>query len=121
MRKLIILTSLLITAAAASADNRYSFTSQGLDVLVTFYSPNIVRVTKTPQGVPYEGKSFSVIMQPQVDVGVSQQEKDRHVMLSTSRIAVVIDRRSGETFRVQVVGNPQKTVRDSGKKVTVKL
>ena len=95
MRKLIILTTLLLTAAAVSAGNHYAFTSQGLDVVVTFYSPDIVRVTKTPQGVPYKGKSFSATMQPQADVEVSQQENDRRVVLSTSRISVAIDRRSG--------------------------
>lgn len=76
---------------AASA---YSFTGQGMDVNVEFYSPSIVRVYKAPLGQTREKNSLAVIKTPE-RVNVTTAEKDGYVCLSSDSLTVKIDPSTG--------------------------
>ena len=64
---------------------------------VTVYSPEIVRVVKYPiDGVgAAQKKSYSVVMEPQ-PVRVKRSETEQAVVLNTGKIAVSIDKVTGE-------------------------
>ena len=52
--------------------NGMMFTSQQLEVNVQFYTPEIVRVYKTPVGHPYDKQSIVVQVQPDESVVVKK-------------------------------------------------
>ena len=90
----------LAAALTSLAQSRFDFSAQGLDVIVTFYSSDIVRVTKAPHGAPIMTRSFSVTMKPQAGVAVTTRQDDHGMTLSTSRLNVSYDRTTGAiTFR----------------------
>ena len=42
-----------------------SLTTQGIDMEIQFYNPDIVRILKSPAGTSFEKKSLSVIKSPE--------------------------------------------------------
>lgn len=63
---------------------------------VTFYSPDIVRVTKYPVGsVQPETKSEVVTMSPQASLDINNNTSATAVKLSSSALTVTIDKRTG--------------------------
>ena len=64
---------------------------------VTVYSPEIIRVVKYPiDGVgAAQKKSYSVVMEPQ-PVRVNRSETEQAVVLNTGKIAVSVDKSTGE-------------------------
>lgn len=55
-----------------------------MDVMISFYSPSIVRVLKSPEGIVYNKKSLSVIMEPgETDFSISERGNDVILMPKT--------------------------------------
>jgi len=69
-------------------------TVQSTDIEVRFYSPEIVRVIKSPVGNPFLKESFSVIKSPE-NVKFEASEKGNVLQLETSALSVFVDLSSG--------------------------
>lgn len=68
---------------------------QSMDVEVQFYSPTIVRVLKSPEGVAFKKESLSVIKKPQQTKFTIQQQGDV-ISLKSEKLKVAIDVKSGK-------------------------
>ncbi len=80
---------------SAWGDNTHRYETGSGDVTVQFYSPSIIRITKTPAGKTIERKSMVVIAQPEeVQLTVGKNT------LSSKELRVSIDAKTGNvTFR----------------------
>lgn len=67
----------------------------GLNVTVTFYSPTVVRVTKTVPGGPAAKKSYAVTMQPGDGTGVQTRQEGDSIIMSSANIKAVLNTSSG--------------------------
>lgn len=94
MKKLLSGLLMAVCALPGFAKTDFSFSNQGMDVSLEFYSPSIVRVYKTPQDAKSEKKSLAVIMESR-DVSVSKSESDGIVTLSTERLSVKVNPTTG--------------------------
>ncbi len=102
MKRLIIVTLSLLCTAAGTWAHDYQFTPQGLhaylqeqEVVITYYTPNIVRVHKKPLASQVEElPSFSVIAQPQ-KVRVQGQAKAGSFVLKSGTLTVRVDEQTG--------------------------
>ncbi len=68
---------------------------QSMDVEVQFYSPTIVRILKSPEGVAFKKESLSVIKKPQQTKFTIQQQGDV-ILLKSEKLKVAIDVKSGK-------------------------
>ena len=68
---------------------------QSMDVEVQFYSPSIVRVLKSPQGVAFKKESLSVNKKPQQTKFTIQQKGDI-LSLKSEKLKVDVDVKSGK-------------------------
>jgi alpha-D-xyloside xylohydrolase len=88
----VLVAPALDAGATPSIHNRIG----NLDVTVTFYSPTIVRVTKTVVNGPKPAKSYSVIMAPQKGLKVSETKTNDGVALASSAIQVFFNTQNGQ-------------------------
>ncbi|MCD8236814.1 MAG: DUF4968 domain-containing protein [Prevotellaceae bacterium] len=67
MRHLSFIFYLLLSAFALSmqGQEKISFTTEGCEVNVLFYTPSIVRITKTPIGHSFNHSSMVVVTTPE--------------------------------------------------------
>ena len=70
------------------------FAAQNMDIQIEFYSNNIVRVFKTPQGFPYNKKSLSVVKSPEA-ISVKSTQKGNKTLLESSSIQVEVNPETG--------------------------
>lgn len=96
------LTGLLFLAAGTSQAQSYQKTTLGirittdsLDVDVQFYSPEIVRIVKSPKAHGFTKESLSVIKTPQKTV-FNVKQRGRLVDLKTEKLQVSVDVQSGD-------------------------
>lgn len=68
---------------------------QSMDVEVQFYSPSIVRVLKSPEGVAFKKESLSVTKKPQQTKFTIQQKGDI-LSLKSEKLKVDVDLKSGK-------------------------
>lgn len=76
---------------------------QSMDVEVQFYSPTIVRVLKSPEGVAFKKESLSVIKKPQQTKFTIQQQGDV-ISLKSEKLKVAIDVKSGKVSFNTIAG-----------------
>lgn len=98
MKKIpLLLLFLLITLSswAADADRQVTVTANGYSCQVSFLSPSIVRVTKTPVGNSIERPSMVVTMTPEENIRVSSGGDEETVVLKSANLTVTIDKSSG--------------------------
>lgn len=93
MRKLFCLVMLLVGMMPMMATT-ISVKTQKANVKVTFYSPDIVRITKTASLDVQPKKSLVVTMKEQT-VKVTQKEVGESVVLSTPLLSVHVDKQTG--------------------------
>ena len=89
-----ILAALIHVAAVHAQDTRV--TSRNTVTEVTFYSPEIVRIVKTPSGT--EGntrKSLVVTLDPQEGLDITRTESTSSVTLKSNVLTVKIDKKTG--------------------------
>ncbi|NDW19543.1 DUF5110 domain-containing protein [Dysgonomonas sp. 216] len=87
--------------------------TQGLDIQVEFYSSNIVRVYKTPQGVPYTKKSLNVVKSPE-NVSVTFEQKGNNLKLKSDVIQVEVNSQTGGVYFYDMAGKSLLTDKDYG-------
>lgn len=75
--------------------NGMMFTSQQLEVNVQFYTPEIVRVYKTPVGHPYDKQSIVVQVQPDESVVVKKHQEGDMTMLTSQSLQVQVNTKTG--------------------------
>lgn len=92
-------------------------TTQGMDVEVTFYSPSIVRVYKTPEGRPYEKKSLSVVMEPSKTT-VEVNEQNGVVRMKSDRLLVTFNPATGGIRFFDTAGKQLLQDKDYGTQFT---
>ena len=98
MKKSLTIVFAVLTIIAAKAQNPKGVELAVADmrIHVTFYSPDIVRVTKVPVGSKtVELKSEVVTMSPQTSIPVTVTTSAAATRLKSSSLIVTVDRRTG--------------------------
>lgn len=100
MKKNILLFFMMLMMAPVLAQNVQKtaqgakINAQGLDIQIEFYSPDIVRVYKTPEGYPYEKKSLVVTKIPQ-STAIAFSENGNRLTLKSEKLSVELDKTTG--------------------------
>lgn len=102
--KLILQVLLCLVTAGSIQAQSYQRTEQGVkatvnavDIEIRYYSPDLVRIIKTPQGRPFNAKSLSVIMEPgKTPVAVKQLGET--VQLRSTSVTVKLNLTTGEVM-----------------------
>ncbi len=96
----------LIALGATAATKKKAATStvtrqaDGLQVTITFYSPSVVRVTKTLPDGPAAQKSYAVIMKPHTDAPATVEPTADGVQLTSALLRAELNTTTGTiTFR----------------------
>lgn len=92
-RRLLIIAMLSAIVSAAAAADHLIPVGKGC-VQVTFYSPGIVRIVKTPGTTVPQTKSLAVTMQPQ-DVKTKRTESGGNVTIAAGDMSVSVDKQTG--------------------------
>jgi alpha-D-xyloside xylohydrolase len=89
---------LAFAANSISAQNAgIEMSVQKMDIKVKFYTPDIVRVYKTPQGSDYRKKSESVVLQPAtVTTEIATDDNGQSIILKSSVLTVSVDTKTGQ-------------------------
>lgn len=86
---------------------------QGLDVQIEFYSPNSVRVYKTPENSSYTKKSLSVIKTPD-QVELSMDEQGDIIVIQSNNLQVNYNKETGKISFLDKQGKIIFTEKDYG-------
>lgn len=84
-------------------------TTQGMNIEVEFYSPSLVRVFKTPEGVPCKKKSLVIIKEPG-QTPVEFDENGTNIRIKSSDLQVELNTSTGGISFYDATG--QKLLRD---------
>lgn len=112
MRKLMTAVLMVVVAITANAQNKNSVKVEagGNQLEVTFYSPEIVRVLKYPSAsAKPQVKSEVVTMEAQDNFKVSVKESGQNVRMSSGKLMVNIDKRTG---LLQFVGDGKNLLKE---------
>ena len=91
-----LFVAVTVIATKAQITNGVELTAADMNINVTFYSPDIVRVTKAPlnsKALPQ--KSEVVTMSPQSSLPISSSSSASTVRLKSTSLTVTVDRRTG--------------------------
>ncbi|MVN20259.1 glycoside hydrolase family 31 protein [Mucilaginibacter arboris] len=124
MKKETITVFIVLLAVLQGFAQQYHRTSLGIktsaesmDVEIQFYSPEIVRVLKSPQGIPFKKESLSVIKKPEAtQLGISQQ--NNLVTLKSKAVQVDLNLQTGKVLFSNLTGNALFTEKDYGTQFT---
>ena len=92
-------------------------TTQSIQIEVQFYSPEIVRILKSPEGVPFVKKSLSVIKEP-VKTDLKITTEGNKVVLQSSSMKVQLDTQTGKVSYFTLAGEPLFTEKEYGVQFT---
>ena len=97
----ILVSSILFAQQYKQTDLGVKATINSIDIEIRFYTPQIVRVIKSPTGIPYEKESLSVIKQPE-KTNVSITRQNNTINIKSQSLTVNLNLSSGEiTFNKQ--------------------
>jgi len=88
-------------------------TIQSVQVEIQFFNPGTVRILKSPEGVPFEKKSLSVIKEP-IKTDLKITEEGNKVVLESSAMKVQLDVQTGKISYFTLPGEPLFTEKDYG-------
>ncbi len=94
MKQFISLTLALTAVSAYAATPQIECDARGMDIGVTFYSPTIVRVHKTPKGKTTDKNSLVVIKTPEA-VNVKTTSDSDSQTAKSSEVTVTVDTKTG--------------------------
>ncbi|MDP4202890.1 MAG: glycoside hydrolase family 31 protein [Bacteroidota bacterium] len=124
MQKTVSLLVFIILVAGQMLGQQYSKTGSGITaslqsmtVEVKFYSPEIVRVTKTPDGNSFTRQSLSVIKTPE-KTPLKIEGNGSVVILSSKALSVTIDLKTGKIAYNDAQGNPLLSEKEYGAQFT---
>ena len=109
MKRILTLMFVALTVIAANAQDTKSLelTAADLNINVTFYSPEIIRVTKTPLGSSSPKKKSEVVtMSPQSSLSVAESSTASAFRLKSSSLSVTINRHTGLISFATANGKP---------------
>ena len=109
MKRILTLMFVALTVIAANAQDTKSLelTAADMNINVTFYSPEIIRVTKTPLGSNSPKiKTESVTMSPQSSLSVAESSTASAFRLKSSSLSVTINRHTGLISFATANGKP---------------
>jgi len=116
----------LLFLSSLSAQNYQKTTAgiktkiQSMDVEIQFFSPSIVRVLKSPEGVVYKKESLSVIKTPQkTDLTVNKQGVV--VSIKSDKMEADLNLLTGKVTYLDLNGNILFTEKDNGTQFTPTL
>jgi len=90
-----------------------SFSAQGMDIKIAFYSENIVRVYKTPSGIPYNKKSLSVVSSPK-NTPLTYIKKGNNTLIKSSSVQVEVNAETGGIYFYDASGKELLKDKDYG-------
>ncbi|RZK67574.1 MAG: DUF4968 domain-containing protein, partial [Pedobacter sp.] len=90
-----------------------SFSTQGMDIKIEFYSPSIVHVFKTPGGKPYDKKSLSVVGKV-VKTPIEFSQIGKNTLLKSDSIQVEVNVETGGIYFLDRSGNKLLNDKDYG-------
>ncbi|WP_298110003.1 glycoside hydrolase family 31 protein [uncultured Bacteroides sp.] len=115
---------LLAMSACPTWGQNYQKTMHGIkanacdmNVEVQFYSPEIVRIIKSPEGEQFTKESFSVIMKPE-QTAFTIEEKNGCILLKSQAVSVNVDLQTGKVAYLDADGNRLLTEKDYGTQFT---
>lgn len=124
MRKIFFLLVFIVLIAGQMFGQQYRTTDSGITaslqsmtVEVKFYSPEIVRVTKTPDGKTFSRQSLSVIKTSE-KTPVKIEENGSVVTLSSTALRVTVDLKTGKIAYNDAQGNPLLSEKEYGAQFT---
>lgn len=125
MKKILTLLPILALAFFSSAFSQsYQRTSlgvkttiQSMDIEIQFFSPQIVRVIKKPQGSLLKKESLSVIKKPQT-TRFDVSDQNGVVTLKSSAVNVTLNVNTGKVSFADAGGAPLFTEKDNGTQFT---
>ena len=87
---------LLVSMPAVLRANKAQVEVNGTTTQVTFFTDEIVRVVKYPteKGIP-TSESWVVTLKPATNLNIKNQENSSKITLSSSKLTVVIDKKTG--------------------------
>ena len=109
MKRILTLMFVALTVIAANAQDtkRLELTAADMNINVTFYSPEIIRVTKTPLGSKSPKKKSEVVtMSPQSSLAVAESSTASAFRLKSSSLSVTINRHTGLISFATANGKP---------------
>ena len=109
MKRILTLMFVALTVIAANAQDTKSLelTAADMNSNVTFYSPEIIRVTKTPLGSNSPKKKSEVVtMSPQSSLSVAESSTASAFRLKSSSLSVTINRHTGLISFATANGKP---------------
>ena len=109
MKRILTLMFVALTVIAANAQDTKSLelTAADMNINVTFYSPEIIRVTKTPLGSNSPKKKSEVVtMSPQSSISVAESSTASAFRLKSSSLSVTINRHTGLISFATANGKP---------------
>ena len=109
MKRILTLMFVALTVIAANAQDTKSLelTTADMNINVTFYSPEIIRVTKTPLGSNSPKKKSEVVtMSPQSSLSVAESSTASAFRLKSSSLSVTINRHTGLISFATANGKP---------------
>ena len=109
MKRILTLMFVALTVIAANAQDTKSLelTTADMNINVTFYSPEIIRVTKTPLGSNFPKKKSEVVtMSPQSSLSVAESSTASAFRLKSSSLSVTINRHTGLISFATANGKP---------------
>ena len=87
---------LTVVTVVATERNKVEISAGGKNVKVTFFSPTIVRVQKSPEGKSMpETESEVVTMTPKTDFETRVKEGGTAITMTSTELTVTLDKRSG--------------------------
>jgi alpha-D-xyloside xylohydrolase len=123
-RQLLLLLIFPVTFISNSLAQSYQRTGTGvkaniqsMDIEVQFYSPQIVRVLKQPEGTILKKESLSVIKKPQ-ETGLDVSGQNGIVTLKSSSVLVKLNLKTGSVSFATLSGAPLFTEKDYGTQFT---
>lgn len=108
MKRLLTLLCLLASVALVMAEttNEVEVKANGVVTRVSFYTPEIVRVVKCPgETITQKRNSLVVTLAPQTDIDISVKEAASKVVMSSEKLSVMIDKRTGQLQFMSKVKN----------------
>jgi alpha-D-xyloside xylohydrolase len=124
MRKIFFLLVFIVLIASQTFGQQYRTTGPGIitslqsmTVEVKFYSPEIVRVTKTPDGKTFTRQSLSVIKTPE-KTPVKIEENGSVVTLISTALRVSVNLKTGKIAYNDAQGNPLLSEKEYGAQFT---
>jgi alpha-D-xyloside xylohydrolase len=100
-------------------DAGISFKTQSMDMEIRFYSPQIVRVIKSPEGSSFKKQSLSVNKKPET-TPLAISEDGQNVKLKSEAVTVIVNPHTGKISFTNVNGNTLLTEKDYGAQFTPK-